>query len=322
MKRVAVVCGGFSHEAKISFMSADTVMGAISPDLWEAYRVTIVKDGWTVTVGENTVPLDRADFSFSVNGEKKKFDCAFITIHGTPGEDGILQAYFDLLGIPYTTCNAVCSSLTFNKWFCNEILKQQGVNCAQSLILRKGDGISATEIINQVGLPCFVKPNNGGSSFGVTKVKAQDQVENAVKEAFEHGTEVMVEAFMEGPEVTCGIYRIGNTTTALPLTEIVSENEFFDYKAKYLGESQEITPARISDELTAEVQKVTKFIYQRLGLKGMARVDYILINNVPHVIEINTTPGLSVESLIPQQIRAAGLKVGDVFDQLIAECLK
>lgn len=322
MKRVAVISGGFSHEAQISFKSAETVMGSISKELWEAYEVRIVESGWTVVTDQGELPMNKGDFSFTLNGEHMTFDCAYITIHGTPGEDGILQGYLDLMGIPYTTPSQVCSAITFNKFFCNELLKQLGFDCAASILLTQDDPVDSEAIVAKLGLPCFVKPNDGGSSFGVTKVKEAAELEAAVKAAFEHGTSVMIESFMEGPEVTCGVFKVGNDLTALPLTEIVSENEFFDFQAKYEGASQEITPARISDDLTALIQTLTKNIYRKLGLSGVARVDYIIINNVPHVIEVNTTPGLSAESIVPQMIRAAGLDVGRVFDQLIQEALK
>lgn len=321
MKTIAIISGGFSEEAAISFKSAETVASTISKELWNAYTISITEDGWKAIVNNEQIPINRDDFSFKLNGETVTFDVAFITIHGTPGEDGILQGYFDLLGLPYTTADHVCTALTFNKYYCNGLLKQLGFNCAKSVVLWKDTPWSAPEIVDKLGLPCFVKPNDGGSSFGVTKVKSEADLAPAIAEAFKHGTGAMIESFMDGTEVSCGIFRTKKGITVLPLTEIVTENEFFDYQAKYEGASQEITPARIDDSVRNEVQRITKSIFQQLGMKGMARADFILIDKVPYLIEINTTPGLSAESIIPQMIRAAGLDVGQVFDDLITACL-
>jgi D-alanine-D-alanine ligase len=263
-------------------------------------------------------PIDKNDFSFVQNGQKQTFDFAYITIHGTPGENGILQGYFDLIGMKYSCCGVLAASLTFNKFVCNRYLQAFGANIAKSVLLRQGDAYQADEILATVGLPCFVKSNVGGSSFGVTKVKEASQLNDAIAIAFNEGAEVIIESFLQGTEITCGMYKTHNKTVVFPITEVVSENDFFDYDAKYNGQVKEITPARISDELTAEVQRQTAKYYDILGCKGIVRIDYIISpDGVPHVLEANTTPGMTPTSFIPQQVRAAGLDIKDVMADII-----
>ena len=243
---------------------------------------------------------------------------SYITIHGTPGEDGRLQGYFDMLHIPYSCCGVLAAALTYDKFACNQYLKTFGVRIADSLLLRQGQSVSNEDVIEKIGLPCFIKPSLGGSSFGVTKVKTKEQIQPAIMKAFEEAREVLVEAFMEGTEITCGCYKTKEKSVVFPITEVVSHNEYFDYKAKYDGESDEITPARISDGVRDRVQKLTSAIYDILGASGIIRVDYIITEGEKiNLLEVNTTPGMTATSFIPQQVRAANLDIKDVMTDII-----
>ena len=274
---------------------------------WEA----VLPDG-------NKTAVDRNDFSFLLNGEKITFDFAYIIIHGTPGENGLLQGYFDLLHIPYSTCDVLASALTFNKFALNHYLQGFGIRISDSLLVRKGSDISDQDVIEKIGLPCFIKPNEGGSSFGVTKVKTAEQIRPAIEKAMHESDEVMVEAFMAGTEITCGCYKTRTKEVVFPITEVVSKNEFFDYAAKYDGESQEITPARLDDDTTRRVKTLTSAIYDILGCEGIIRVDYFITEGGKiNLLEINTTPGMTATSFIPQQVRAAGLDMKDVLTDII-----
>jgi D-alanine-D-alanine ligase len=253
-----------------------------------------------------------------MNGEKMKFDFAYITIHGTPGEDGHLQGYFDMLRLPYSCCGVLAAAITYNKFACNQYLRAFGMRVAESLMLRRGEAVSNEDVIEKVGLPCFVKPSLGGSSFGVTKVKSADQIQPAIAKAFDEAEEVVVEAFMQGTEITCGCYKTKSKETVFPITEVVTKNEFFDYDAKYNGQVEEITPARISERLTERVQKLTSAIYDILGCQGIVRIDYIITEGEKiNLLEVNTTPGMTPTSFIPQQVRAAGLDIKDVMTDII-----
>jgi len=319
-KKVAIIAGGYSSEYVISLKSAQGVRSFINPERYEVYIVLITKDKWFVQLNEKTeIPIDKNDFSFINEGQKINFDFAYITIHGAPGEDGLLQGYFDMLNIPYSSCGVLTSALTFNKFYCNLFLKNFGVKTAKSVYIRKEDRLDSTFIISELGLPCFVKPNDSGSSFGITKVNSPDQLQNAITIAFQEGTDVLVESFIPGTEVTCGCYKIKDKTTILPVTEVVSKNEFFDFDAKYNPKNvEEITPARISHKLTGEVQTLTSKIYEWIGAKGIIRIDYIISpEDEIYLLEVNTTPGLTSTSFIPQQIRAAGLNICDVFTEII-----
>lgn len=320
-KKIAIIAGGDSHEREISLLSAQTVLDNIDKELFDAHLVVITGEEWVCHYHKVKIPVDKGDFCLDVDGQHFHFDGVFITIHGTPGEDGLLQAYFDLLNIPYTTPNHAAATLTFNKWMCNHLLNSLGYACAKSVLLRNGDAIHPTSIIEKVGLPCFVKPNDSGSSYGVKKVNEIDELNDAVVHAFEHGKQVLIESFLEGTEVTNGAFSKQGKVTVLPVTEIVSENDFFDYEAKYEGKSSEITPARLSDTITSLVQQTTELIYHDLGLKGMVRIDYMIVNDVPHVIEINTTPGLATESIIPQQAKAVGITLTQLFTTVLEEAL-
>ena len=314
MKRVAVIEGGYSSEKEVSVKSAQTVFDNLDRTKFEPIKVLIDENEWTAYDDLGRYPINKNDFSFTKNGSKCNFDYAFIVIHGTPGEDGKLQGYLDMIGIPYNTSSAAITSLTFQKFHCNQFLKNFGINVAEAVLIKGGDQPNLDEIVDKVALPCFVKPTDGGSSFGVTKVKSKEELFPAINAAFEHGTEVVVEEFIEGKELTNGVYRDNEGIKALPITEIISENEFFDYEAKYNGQSNEVTPANISNELTTKIKELTRHIYDTLGMKGIARVDYIIDNNNnPFVIEINSVPGMSKESIVPQMVEFEGIDLGEFF---------
>ena len=318
-RTIAIVAGGDSSELPVSLRSAQGIYSFIDKERYNLYIVEMQGNRWEVVLpnGEKT-PIDRNDFSFTENGEKKVFDFAYITIHGTPGENGLLQGYFDLIGIPYSSCNVLVSAITFNKFTCNQYLKGFGIRVSESMILRKGFEILDEEVINKVGLPCFIKPNAGGSSFGVTKVKTKEQIQPAIEKAFGESDEVMIEAFMQGTEITCGCYKTKDKEVVFPITEVVTSNEFFDYDAKYNGQVDEITPARIPEETAERVRLLTSAIYDILGCDGIIRIDYIITEGEKvNMLEINTTPGMTATSFIPQQVHAAGLDIKDVMTDII-----
>lgn len=312
-KNIAIVYGGYSAEAGISSKSAQVVKRYLSEAVFNTYMVEIRTSGWFLHHNGSTFTVDKNDFSCQIDGQKITFDGVFMAIHGTPGEDGTLQSYFELIGIKHNTSASFPAAITFDKGTCNSILKQRGIQVAESYWYTSGNPIESEKIINKVGLPCFVKPNRAGSSFGISKVKHIQDLVPAIQLALEHDSDVIIEAFVNGTEVTCGCINFIDGVQALPITEIVSEGEFFDYSAKYEGKSQEITPARIKADLSQSIQDTTERIYKMLNLNGMARIDYIIQDNIPYVIEINTVPGLSEESIIPQQAREAGISLEDLF---------
>ncbi len=316
-KKIAVVWGGYSSEIEVSEKSAQGIYSFLDKEKYDVYKVKIDKESWEAESYGKIYPIDKNNFSFSAHGWNTTFDFAYITIHGTPGEDGVLQGYFDMLGIPYSNCGVLASSLTFSKFTCNNFLKSFGIQVADSVLLRPQEGYDSKKIIEQLGLPVFVKPNVGGSSFATTKVKEEDQLSEAIEDAFGEAPEVIIEGFISGTEVTCGCYRTEKGITLLPLTEVVTTNEFFDYNAKYMGQVEEITPARISDELTQQIQQQTEKIYRLIGAEGIIRADYIISGNRPVLLEVNTTPGMTATSFIPQQVAAAGLSITDVFSEII-----
>ena len=319
MKNIAIVAGGYSSEYEVSLKSADGIYDFIDKSRYNLFIVVLRKESWTVILPDGSMPvIDKNDFSFMTGGQKIKFDYAYITIHGWPGEDGRLQGYFDMLDIPYSSCGVLASALTFNKFINNKFLKSEGIRVSDSIRLTKGQTAETNNIISQLGLPVFVKPNDGGSSFGVSKVKESSQLQPAIEKAFAEGHEVIIERFIKGTEITCGCYKTKTKQVVFPITEVVTENEFFDYNAKYNGEVQEITPARISGELTTKVQQETLKIYDMIGAHGIIRIDYIIPDdNNPVLLEINTNPGMTATSFIPQQIRAAGLDIKDVMSDII-----
>ena len=303
----------------MSLKSAKGIKSFIDETKYKTTIVTIIGDEWLAKVSDNkSYTIDKNDFSYTIDGEKQRFDFAYITIHGTPGENGILQGYFDLIGLKYSCCGVLAAALSFNKFACNQYLKNFGAKVAQSLLVSPGMNVEPKDVVEKLGLPCFIKSNVGGSSFGVTKVKEESQILPAINKAFAEGGDVIIESFLKGTEITCGMYKTHEKTVVFPITEVVSENEFFDYDAKYNGQVKEITPARISDELTKRVQEETKKYYDILGCKGIVRIDYIITEDgVPHVLEANTTPGMTPTSFIPQQVRAAGLDIKDVMTDII-----
>ena len=321
VKTVAVVYGGYSSEWVISELSAKVVFNHLDRSKYEPFLVKISQDDWKIELNNDSVSrIDRNDFSFTFGGEKRKFDAVFNAIHGTPGEDGKLQGYWDMLGIPYTSPGVLASSLTFSKSYCNGFLRQfDDVNIAASVMVRKGENVDAKAVLDKVGLPCFVKPNNLGSSFGITKLKVAEDFDKALATALENDDEAVIEQFINGIEVASGVYSHQGEVIALPLTEIVSKNEYFDYQAKYEGASEEITPARIPDSVRDLIQETTRRIFKRLKLKGMSRIDYIVQDGVPYLIEVNTIPGLSEASLLPQQVVYSGKSLQEFFGLLVED---
>ena len=316
-KIIAIIEGGYSHEKVISLKSAETVFKNIDDSKYFPIKVSIDEDGWFAFFDGTNHVIDRSDFSFNCEEGNITFDFAFIVIHGTPGEDGKLQAYFDMLNIPYSTSNHLTSTLTFNKFVCNQYLKNFGIKVAEAVLIKKNDKIDDEAIVGKVGLPCFVKPADGGSSFGVTKVKEMIELTEAINNAMDHGSQVIIEAFMQGREVTNGIYQNTEGIKVLPITEIVTTHEFFDFEAKYEGKSQEITPADLSEELTQKVKETTSKIYSILGLAGICRADYIIQQGEPYLIEINTIPGQSEASLIPQMAAYEGISLKELYNDVI-----
>lgn len=320
MKRtIAIVCGGDTSEIVVSLRSAQGIYSFIDKEKYNLYIVEMEGLRWEVRLpDESKVPVDRNDFSFLMGGKKTTFDFAYITIHGTPGEDGRLQGYFDMMHIPYSCCGVLAAALTYDKFACNQYLKGYGVRIAEALLLRQGQRVSDEDVMEKIGLPCFIKPNLGGSSFGVTKVKTKEQIQPAITNAFEEAQEVLVEAFMDGTEITCGCYKTKDKSVVFPITEVVTHNEYFDYDAKYNGQVDEITPARIAGSVRDRVQALTSAIYDILGAYGIIRVDYIITaGDKINLLEVNTTPGMTATSFIPQQVRAAGLDIKDVMTDII-----
>jgi len=323
-KNIAVVYGGDSSEFVVSVKSSKNVFESIDPSIYNVWKVQMQGLNWEVLEGDQVIAtINKDDFSFVKNGEKIQFDFAYITIHGTPGEDGKLQGYFDMVKIPYSTCGVYSSALTFNKYFCSNYLRNFGVTMAKSVRLFKGDAIDTDKLIEELGLPVFVKPNAGGSSFGVTKVKEKEQLLAALEMATKESADILIEEFIDGPEFTCGLVKLSNQEILFPVTEVIPQNEFFDFEAKYtVGKTDEITPARISPELTRKIQQLSSHIYDLCDCSGIVRVDYILKDGEFYFLEINTTPGMTATSFIPQQIAAMDRKLGDVLGLIIEDKLK
>ena len=320
---IAVIAGGDSSEFVVSVKSGKNVFSAIDTEKYTPWLVHMKGSEWWVMQNDKKIAdIDKSDFSFSSEGEKINFDFAYITIHGTPGEDGILQGYFDLLRIPCSTSNVHSSSLTFNKWFCNNYLQNFGVKMARSLILQKGETVNPSEIAEQLKLPLFVKPSAGGSSFGITKVKNENELIPALEKAWQESSDALVEEFIEGTEFTCGLVRLKNEMLIFPVTEVIPKNEFFDFDAKYTpGATDEITPARLPEELIKKCRQLSAIIYKKCDCSGIARIDYILKNNTFYFLEVNTIPGMTETSFIPQQINAMGLSLKQLISRIIDESL-
>jgi D-alanine-D-alanine ligase len=322
-KNIAIIMGGYSSEYEISLKSGNVVYESLDSDKYNLFRFHIFKSKWVyVDADDKEFPVDKNDFSISINDNKITFDCVFNAIHGSPGEDGFMQAYFKLLNIPQTSCGMYQAALTFNKRDCLSVLKPYGIKTAESYYVNLGDAIDENAIIKKVGLPCFVKANKAGSSFGITKVYKKEELQNAIDVAFAEDDEIIIESYLDGTEVSVGVISYQSEIKVLPITEIVSDNDFFDYKAKYLGESQEITPARISKEQENKVNKVAKQVYEILKMKGFSRSEYIFKDGEPHLLEVNTVPGFTRESILPQQAAKAGISLKELFGNAIEEALK
>ena len=320
MRTIAVVAGGDSSEFGISVKSANEVCKILS-SRYLVYIIIIRNTSWYWEDQKGRYHnVDKNDFTLVVDDFHIRFDAVFIAIHGKPGENGLLQGYFDMMQIPYTGCGAFCSALTFNKHACKLFLKDYKIPMTFDILLRKGYTIDPADISRQTGLPCFVKPNDSGSSFGVTKVKKKEGIEPAINDAFKESDEVIIESFMDGREVACGVLKSRSAEVVLPVTEIISKNEFFDFEAKYTpGKSDEVTPAELPVSVTEEVHKLSSEIYDLLGCKGIVRVDFIIVGNKPLFLEINTVPGMTEESLIPKQAAAAGIKLEDLYSMVIED---
>ncbi|WP_435625005.1 D-alanine--D-alanine ligase [Flagellimonas sp.] len=332
-KNIAIVMGGYSSEHDISIKSAEVVYSHLDREKFNLYRIhisrqnpenlTLQKEKWVYLNEHNEeFPVDKSDFSITITGKKVVFDCVFNAIHGTPGEDGLLQAYFELLGIPQTSCDYYQAALTFNKRDLLSTLKPFRVQCANSYYINAGETINEDLIVEKVGLPCFVKANRAGSSYGISKVYEKDKLKEAIAESFTEDNQVLIESFLDGTEVSVGVITYKGEVTVLPITEIVSENDFFDYAAKYEGKSQEITPARITKEQEQKVSILAKYIYETLGLKGYSRSEFIFVDDEPYLLEVNTTPGLTEESILPQQAGVAGISLSELFESAIEEALR
>ena len=320
-RTIAIVCGGDSSEHDVSLRSAQGIYSFIDKERYEVYIVDVKGTDWNVELPDGTLtPIDKNDFSFREEGKLRLFDYAYITIHGTPGENGVLQGYFDLIHLPYSTSGVLVEAMTFDKFVLNQYLRGYGVRVAESVLVRRGQEslLDEQKLVETVGMPCFVKPACDGSSFGVSKVKNVDQLAPALRKAMMESDEVMIESFLEGTEITVGCYKTKEKSVVLPVTEVVTKNEFFDYDAKYNGQVEEITPARIPEEQAQRAQQLTSAIYDILHCNGIIRIDYIISPQGDiSMLEINTTPGMTATSFIPQQVRAAGLEMKDVLTDII-----
>jgi D-alanine-D-alanine ligase len=317
MKNIGVICGGYSSEYDISIKSASTILENL-PEAYNGIKIILSPSGWHVEMNNSKgiFNLNTGNIEFP-NQSPLSLDGAIVYIHGNPGENGKVQALLDMLDIPYVNANVLSSALSFDKWYCNQFLKSFDFPVAKAILLRKGDTINEQELIDALGLPLFVKPTDSGSSYGISKVKQIQDLSHAIDSAFKEGDTIVLESFLDGIEVTCGVYRTKNGLCALPLTEIVSENEFFDFEAKYQGKSNEITPARISSQQTLAIQERAKQIYHVLNLKSIARIDFMLVGETPYIIEVNTTPGFSSESIVPKMLQEAGISIRAFWESIL-----
>ena len=321
-KNIAIIMGGYSSEKDISIKSGNVVFKHLNKSRYQAFRVHILEDKWIAFDEENTAyPIQKNDFSFVKNGNRITFDCVFNAIHGAPGENGALLAYFNLINLKHTSAPFYQMALTFNKRDTLSVVKEYGIKTAVSVYLNKGDVVNLDKIIAKVGLPCFVKPNNAGSSYGISKVHTKTEMLPALEKAYKEDSEILIESFLDGPEVSVGVIHHKGETKVLPITEIVTENDFFDYEAKYEGKSKEITPARISEVIKTKVENIAKKVYTILNMSGFSRSEFILVDNEPHFLEINTVPGLTENSILPQQAQAAGISLNELFDNAIENAL-
>jgi D-alanine-D-alanine ligase len=316
MKNFGIFCGGYSSEFEISIKSADTIIKHF-PNEFRIFKIIVDRENWRVEYENFSVNFDLNTFSYEFEGELTQIDFGIVYIHGNPGENGKIQALLDLKGIPYVNSGVLSSALSFDKWYCNQFLKSFKIPVANSLFLRTIDEFSNEQIIDELGLPVFVKPSDSGSSYGISKVKQKSELHDALIKSFQEGGTTVIESFLDGIEVTCGVYRNKDGLQALPLTEIASENEFFDYDAKYNGKSQEITPARVTDAIKNKVQNRAKYIYELLQLKSIARIDFMIVGDEPYVIEVNTTPGFSAASIVPQMLACQGISIQQFWKEII-----
>ncbi len=314
--------GGFSSEYEISLQSGKTVVNNLNKEKYNVFPVIISPKEWYVQLPEGKFPVDRADFTWKKDGQIQKFDIVFNAIHGHPGEDGVLPAYWEMLGIPHTSSDFDKMALTFNKMYTLAAVKAYGITVARSIYLNMNDPVDPDEMIRQIGLPLFVKPNRAGSSYGISKVKTKEELLPALNYAFKEDKEIIIEEFLEGREFSVGVIKLNGKTEVFPITEIISENEFFDYEAKYLGKAQEITPAELDETTRSKIIETARRVYDVLDLNGVSRAEYILRNGIPYFLEINMVPGLTEASILPQQIRAAGHRLSDVFDEIIQASLQ
>ena len=321
-KNIAIIMGGYSSEAKISLKSGTVVYQHLNKSLYNPYRVHILQDKWVVLdAQDNEYVIDKNNFSCTIQQQHIKFDCVFNAIHGNPGENGMLLSYLELLKLPHTSAPFYQMALTFNKRDTLSVVKAYGVKTATSVYLNLGDEIDVEDIIKKVGLPCFIKPNNAGSSYGISKAYSASEIISGIEKAYQEDTAILIESFLKGTEVSVGVIEYEGTIKVLPITEIVSENDFFDYEAKYEGKSQEITPARITESQQKKVVTVAEKIYKILNMSGFSRSEFIFVNDEPHFLEINTVPGLTEESILPQQAKAAGISLEKLFDNAIQMAL-
>ena len=322
-KNIAIIMGGYSSEVEISLQSGNVVYDNLNKEKYNLFKVLILKDKWVYTDENNTEhPINVEDFTTTVNGYKIKFDCIFNAIHGHPGEDGTILAYFELLGLKHTSAPFYQMAVTFNKRDTLSFVKPYGIKVAQSYYINKGDLYDTEKVLRKVGLPCFVKPNHGGSSFGISKVHSQDELIPAIEKSFRQENAIVIEEFLNGIEVSVGIIQYQGNIKVLPTTEIVSENDFFDFEAKYLGKSQEITPARITSIQQENIEKAAEKIYRSLNLSGLSRADFIIVGEIPYFIEMNMVPGITTESILPKQARSAGISLKELFGNSIEMALK
>jgi len=322
MKKVAVIMGGFSSEFDISIKSGNTVIKNLPSDKYEAYPIHITQSGWYYVLDNKKYAVDKNDFSITINNQKITFDVVFNAIHGTPGEDGAILPYFEMLGIPHTSALFDKMALTFNKKNTIAVLRSYDIPTAESVFLHLQDTVDVEAIVQKVGLPCFVKPNRAGSSYGISKVYTKEELLPAIATAFKEDKEIIIETFLDGREVSVGIIKYKGKTKVLPITEIVSENDFFDFEAKYLGKSQEITPAKLPLQITQKIADISKKVYESLDLSGVSRAEYIIVNGTPTFLEINMVPGLTEASIFPQQAVAAGISLSELFINAIEMALQ
>ena len=318
MKKIGIFCGGYSSEYDISIQSATTILNNF-PDGYDVFLITVKKDQWTALYKGTESIIDLNTLGFEHEGQEIMLDYGLVYIHGNPGENGKLQAFLEMKGIPCINSGALASELSFDKWYCNQFLKGFDIPVAKSIFMTNIGQFSNEHIISELGLPIFVKPSDSGSSYGISKVKKSENLTAAIEMAFKEGRTILLEAFLDGTEVTCGVYRTKDGVKALPLTEIATENDFFDYEAKYNGKAQEITPARIPDEIKEAVQKQSKYIYELLQLRSIARIDFMIVNNIHVVIEVNTTPGFAKASIAPQMIACEGKTLKEFWTEILEE---